>query len=1069
MPDFSANGKGIPWLMGATERFLKAEPSQRDAYTSPEGQVVRNTPIDPQYGYRLKESPPLGVNETFYNVSHNWHPFEVARDAIKGIPDAPEAMAFLASAQRGQQAGKMTPQQYLDAYGMSARTRKQFTDIGSNPSLKGISGAPSLAEAEIMRRKDADNYLRMTSIWGVYDPKTGNIGFDTNGFLRDLSQHPAEVGSLFVAGEAGFAKAANQIGKLAGLENGLTFTQNFSRLRGAPWADAKGVVGDLAANTAKAAQNLGVQKALSTTGKVLGLTGKVLDPVTPLTAGVINKGVVEAANTARRLPVFKTSIYSPEFTREWGAFQKAEEQKLIDSGASPDQIKSIPTQRGIWEQFRQQTGNKFDNPFSDKANAAFDELEKQGRGFNRQNYAPPYIGSVIDQTVKSKGKGITPAILAEGAIRSAAPEGGGLTGLATGQAPDRIGVTRSSATNEPPGLLQQNQGIGQNGLFSRDLEQRSRGSTQSKLGEHLSDVLGGRGANPVTHQDIADDFIAADLRKRNGYQQSYDNAVTAEGGGVYTDPNAFVTKFEDEYNAALRRHGLTAQDVQQNPTLFPNSASAFDSARTNISGYGHTVDPIRGSIPGLPGEYVYNPADGQWRPNFGSESFRSNPINRSTADYLNQTYANEIAAGQAPPRNMLNLQNLETERKRLMDVAGKAYKSGNMGDYNAAMAQVDALDNTAIAMAPTHNGNNIQEAIGHLNDARSQFRNWRQNGLDAPPTPANDVIREAAQRTFDLTQRDPATGRFVFSGEPDARSHVGNVFKGKLVGENGITPSYADPNSLADVLMDQRRGLMTNPDIVHEHIRAGYAQPGSSAQDLASYHATYGNRGVLNPEEQNFFDRSMAAQSATDPTRIPQRDPFRLFPDLEEGMGTGRMMWERAKPTVKGALGYLAGSTIDPSGTLGWLAGSGAFGGNAARRAVDDLGLLRNEHGGAPRYSVTLPDYAKARAPLGVSETANIAKQSGQNAQDEKALQQLADQQALDSLNEPAPQGQWRGGRTAYKSGGKVAANDIEHLVQALMSKAKKAKKVSNKATEPLLNAHDDAIASALAVAQKSI
>lgn len=65
--------------------------------------------------------------------------------------------------------------------------------------------------------------------------------------------------------------------------------------------------------------------------------------------------------------------------------------------------------------------------------------------------------------------------------------------------------------------------------------------------------------------------------------------------------------------------------------------------------------------------------------------------------------------------------------------------------------------------------------------------------------------------------------------------------------------------------------------------------------------------------------------------------------------------------------------------------------------------------------------------------------------------------------------GQWRGGRAAYKAGGKVGTSDIEHLISALMNKAKQAKKVSNKATEPLLNAKDDAIASALAVAQKAI
>jgi hypothetical protein len=59
------------------------------------------------------------------------------------------------------------------------------------------------------------------------------------------------------------------------------------------------------------------------------------------------------------------------------------------------------------------------------------------------------------------------------------------------------------------------------------------------------------------------------------------------------------------------------------------------------------------------------------------------------------------------------------------------------------------------------------------------------------------------------------------------------------------------------------------------------------------------------------------------------------------------------------------------------------------------------------------------------------------------------------------------GGRAAYKAGGKVGS--IEPLIQALMNKAKTAKKVSNKATEPLLNQHDNDIANALAFAQKAI
>jgi hypothetical protein len=76
-------------------------------------------------------------------------------------------------------------------------------------------------------------------------------------------------------------------------------------------------------------------------------------------------------------------------------------------------------------------------------------------------------------------------------------------------------------------------------------------------------------------------------------------------------------------------------------------------------------------------------------------------------------------------------------------------------------------------------------------------------------------------------------------------------------------------------------------------------------------------------------------------------------------------------------------------------------------------------------------------------------------------------QEEYERMLRAQPQPQARGGRAAYKAGGKVGG--IEPLIQALMNKAKMAKKVSNKATEPLLNERDDAIASALAVAQKAI
>jgi hypothetical protein len=107
-----------------------------------------------------------------------------------------------------------------------------------------------------------------------------------------------------------------------------------------------------------------------------------------------------------------------------------------------------------------------------------------------------------------------------------------------------------------------------------------------------------------------------------------------------------------------------------------------------------------------------------------------------------------------------------------------------------------------------------------------------------------------------------------------------------------------------------------------------------------------------------------------------------------------------------------------------------------------------------PLKEYSFEEYQKSLSP---SPTA-------QGAPAQEPLKEYSLEEYQASL-QPKPQA--RGGRAAYKAGGKVGG--IEPLIQALMNKAKMAKKVSNKATEPLLNERDDAIASALAVAQKAI
>lgn len=112
-------------------------------------------------------------------------------------------------------------------------------------------------------------------------------------------------------------------------------------------------------------------------------------------------------------------------------------------------------------------------------------------------------------------------------------------------------------------------------------------------------------------------------------------------------------------------------------------------------------------------------------------------------------------------------------------------------------------------------------------------------------------------------------------------------------------------------------------------------------------------------------------------------------------------------------------------------------------------------------------DYQKSLTTAPSGATGLPATISDEEYQKSLGLPETISEEEYQSSIQPQPQ--YRGGRTAYKSGGKVQGINIEPLVRALINKAKTAKKASNKSTEPLLNEHDDAVASALAVAQKAI
>jgi hypothetical protein len=237
------------------------------------------------------------------------------------------------------------------------------------------------------------------------------------------------------------------------------------------------------------------------------------------------------------------------------------------------------------------------------------------------------------------------------------------------------------------------------------------------------------------------------------------------------------------------------------------------------------------------------------------------------------------------------------------------------------------------------------------------------------------------------------------------------------------------------------------------------------------------------------------------------RDIVQADPTLKNT--TPPTIFERIKsftptPGAGQVLGYNVGASTQIPGA--GLVGGGMFGAGTkfVRDVLDNASanrIAQSEAAGAP--SVPLFQAPDVRVPAGMAGAVATSAQSEYEtpvtaepkpataAPAQEPLKEYSLEEYQNSLlPSPAAQGapaqeplkeytledyqaslqpkpQAHGGRAAYRDGGKVGG--IEPLIQALMNKAKMAKKVSNKATEPLLNERDDAIASALAVAQKAI
>ena len=1054
----TAPGKLVDWA-------VSGEDTAPVNYVDPKtGRTVQNAPVNPKTGRVERGSPQVTGSEAFRNLWNNWgliKSAEALRGIVRGFGSIPEASKMVAAVNRSfDVASGMSVNAYYNKY---VKSRHSMGYAVSSQGTGVVPTAPRPTDAQIRQMMQRDlaigNGVANTF---SYRTKNGQWKFDTNRMVRDITQDPTgTVAALLTTGRSAAAKAGAKLGTVARTAEVGSKTRQIAGLG---------------------------EKVLTGTSKVLNAGAIAANPVIPVTAKVLTSGPVrDAVTIAKNAMTGKYQVYKPEFTQEWTPFKARVEEQARVNGIPDEAIASPEFQQRAFDMFNQQTEGKFADPFTDKAKKDFAD-----NGMDPADYAAPHIGSIVENTINAK-RGVTPAVMQEAKIKAA-----GATS-----------VTRSAATGEAPGYL-----------FGKQ-EGPARTATEAQM----SDALSSRFAPPAggrapTHQDIADDFINTQIERRNAFGQSY--AEAAKNDGVYRDPNAFLSELDNQTDTFLRQKGIDPSELATNADAFKNANAAIGSSRTNIGNHGSSVPKIEQTIAG--NRYSYDRQFGVWTDDAG------NPAPIAFQNALNKDPATAAAINAAPPApvNRLSLENIEIERRRLNAAAQKAYEDGvrNNGDfrnYNAITARIDALDDTAIKMGTDFTGD-AQKAMPALQQARSQYRDWRQSGIGSQ----NPVVNTAAQQVMARTTFDPASGRYAFNDTPGSRNVVAQTFEGNLVGTgksvapNAAIGSGATATNPAETYTALSKTLSPDgQDALKGVVLAeGYGRPGATVDDLGQLHSTYAGQGVnlLTPEQERFLRLNTAARPDVSPTSIPRRDPFKFnpfaAPEGESKPGILSAANRIISPLVKGGIGYGVGTAIGGP-NLGYAFMAGSPFQNPFMQNMKNVRSVASEQYGAPNFRVDIPN---PQVPLSIAAAAGsqYAQGQGENrvaAQDDAffgsppAPSQPATSQALPSAvgvqpaKAPPPvdyskgddaffgapteadkisappqaqndddffaQPQARGGRAAYKAGGKVGG--IEPLIQALMNKAKMAKKVSNKATEPLLNERDDAIASALAVAQKAI
>lgn len=702
----------------------------------------------------------------------------------------------------------------------------------------------------------------------------------------------------------------------------------------------------------------------------------------------------------------------------------------------------------------------------DKEGNFLPKIEEMMRneGFDPNLYSSPEARAHF-QSVLSKS-GITPA-----AIRKA-------VGTYEG-----IPVTRSMAARE----YAPNE-------FRTEVESMRR-QGQEAIERQMQEQFG----RAPDERDLGASFVRSYTTAKSGVEKAYKQAF--ENEGVFTNADTFTSGVKDSINQELGAMGLDIDTIMTAPR-FAQTQNALGGMRRGDRKFGGVFkqfDDLAGSTgapvisaPDLSGEmHTFDVASKQWLNASGQPVTAPGKL-----QYLDQV-SNRLNIPEMPSgQNGLTPRNIDGIRR---DV-NSFYTEAKTAEDKAALAAINrGIDNYIEQNSANFTGDGRRLATD-LANARATNQAFIYN-FDKSP---NKVIRDASKITAAGLVPDEA-GVLRFSGDPNSiNAHLETRMldpktlqpKVNYTGANTVTGD-AVFSDLYNILDDDGRNAL------FYHMRNTAATSPASPAAVTDF---VNRTTFFSPEEKEMVVRFQNARGiATEPPMYPST--------LNQGTGT-RWGMRISAPLIGQSVGTTLGSPFGPAGSQlgGWLGTAAGSALEGKLEGVTRASRLQKELETLPKLPTTAPSIftplTAAVAGTGITGQSPLLQQPEQPQQpqpkapppvplvqqprDEYSLptsvlpqMQPREQRSSDPYAVPADwapkkedpyavpedwrgaQPQYRGGRAAYQSGG--AVNDIEPLIRNLVNKAGMVKKMSNKATEPLLNEHDNAIASALEVAQKSI